>query len=75
MKKQHQIFVANYWERRDRSRTGLNGLFGRPIAGRAAGRKPTASVTGLQLRLPHPGFVSTHFAPERRFRSRASGGP
>ena len=31
--------------------TGLERLLGRPIARRAPGRKPTASVTGVQLKL------------------------
>jgi hypothetical protein len=31
--------------------TGLERLLGRPIARRAPGRKPTANVTGVQLKL------------------------
>jgi hypothetical protein len=31
--------------------TGLERLLGRPIARRAPGRKPTASVTGVQMKL------------------------
>ena len=31
--------------------TGLERLLGKPIARRAPGRKPTASVTGVQLKL------------------------
>jgi putative transposase len=31
--------------------TGLERLLGRPIARRAPGRKPTAEVTGVQLKL------------------------
>jgi hypothetical protein len=31
--------------------TGLERLLGRPIARRAPGRKPTAGVTGVQLKL------------------------
>jgi hypothetical protein len=41
--------------------TGLERLLGRPIARRAPGRKPTASVAGLQLEIAAIGIMSMHF--------------
>jgi putative transposase len=40
---------------------GLERLLGRPIARRAPGRKPTASVAGVQLKLLQWLSCSTHF--------------